>query len=75
MDHTEVMNENGYEEEKICIIRDIYERRPPDCEACRLRDICDRNLTEEQLDLVLDQINRNIYRREYWEDNEAELYE
>ena len=54
--------------EVICIIRDIYEINAPECENCVLRKVCNTQLTEEQLDLVLERINRNIFRREFYED-------
>lgn len=54
--------------EIICIIRDIYEMNAPECEHCVLRKVCNTPLTEEKLDMVLERINRNIFRREFYED-------
>lgn len=54
--------------EVICIIRDIYEKNAPECENCALRKVCNTPLSEDELDVVLDRINRNIYRREFYED-------
>ena len=42
---------------------------------CPLRAVCgDRSLTEEQIDRVVARLNKLMYRRDYWEENE-ELYE
>ena len=54
--------------EYICIIRDIYEMNAPDCEHCALRRVCNTPLSEDDLDKVLGRINRNIFRREFYED-------
>ena len=70
-----IMANDGDFDEKICIIRDIYERHQPKCEKCPLRAVCgDRSLTEEQIDRVVARLNKLMYRRDYWEENE-ELYE
>lgn len=55
-------------ERAVCIIREYYEVNPPPCEKCGLRRVCQSNLTEEQIDRVRERINRNMYRREFWED-------
>lgn len=54
--------------ETVCIIRDLYERNAPLCNVCGLRRICCQPLTEEQLDLVRDKIDRQLYRAEFWEE-------
>ena len=54
--------------EQICIIADLYERRAPECARCVLRKVCNTPMSEDQLELVLDKINHNIARREYFED-------
>lgn len=53
--------------EIICIVRDIYEINPPECEKCVLRKVCNMKLSEIQLDAVIDRINRNIFTREFYE--------
>ena len=54
--------------EQVCIIRDLYERRAPECAKCGLRKVCNTPMPEDELERVLDQINHNIARREYFED-------
>ena len=53
---------------ELCIIREYYEQNPPECEECGLLCVCERDLTAGQVQKVLDYIDRNRYRREFWED-------
>lgn len=54
--------------EPICIIRDIYEQNAPECPVCGLRKVCNTPMTESGLERVIEQINRQRYLREYYED-------
>lgn len=54
--------------QQICIIRDIYERNAPECRRCRLRKVCTTPTSQAKLDELVEQLNRNIYRREFYED-------
>ena len=64
MSEERIMANDGDFDEKICIIRDIYERHQPKCEKCPLRAVCgDRSLTEEQIDRVLIAVQRGMYIR------------
>ena len=51
----------------LCIIREYYGQNPPECGECGLLCVCRLGLSESQVDKVLDYINRNRYRREFWE--------
>ena len=75
MQKPKTIEHEPYSDEKLCIIRDIFEIYPPECEQCGLRRVCEHELTEERLERVIDQIRRQINRREFWEEYGEELYD
>lgn len=68
--HTYYEDENG-----LCIIRDIYDREPPQCARCGLRNVCKHDLTMDAIERVMAKIDQQIARGEFWEDYEEELYD
>ena len=68
--HTYYEDENG-----ICIIRDIYARRQPECTICGLREVCKHDLTLDAIERVIDRIDRQSARGEFWENYGADLFD
>lgn len=62
--------------EQLCIMRDIYERIPPECHKCAFRRICEEPRSDEALSKVLDRVERLMYRAEFFEQmEELEYYD
>ena len=74
MQEPQIIEHEPYFEEKNCVIREYFSSKPPQCARCRLRPECERDMTEEERDVMLDGIRRQRYRREFWEAYEEDLY-
>ena len=68
--HTYYNDDDG-----LCIIRDIYDREPPACARCGLREVCKHDLAATIVERVMAKIDKQIERREFWEEYGEELYE
>lgn len=56
--------------EQLCIMRDIYERIPPECYECGFRRVCEEPRSEEALSKVFDRVERLMHRAEFFEQME-----
>lgn len=63
------------DEDGLCIIRDIYDREPPKCARCGLREVCKHDLTIDDINRVMAKIDKQIERQEFWEEYGEELYD
>ena len=60
--------------ELYCVIRDLYEQNPPECNECGLLRFCERPRSAEDIDKLQVRVGRNAHRREFFEQMEDDGY-
>ena len=73
-DERQFLSEIERDGEQICIIRDIYERIPPECERCGLRRFCESPRSDDDINKLMVHIERNIFRRDFFDQMEEDGY-
>lgn len=68
------LSEISRDGEQICIVRDLYETNPPECRICRLRRFCEEQRSDDEIDELTGQLNREAFHREFNEMMEDEGY-
>lgn len=60
--------------EQLCVIRDLYDKIPPECQRCGLLRFCEEPRTDDDIESLMIQIGRNQYRNEFFEIAEEDGY-
>lgn len=60
--------------EQLCVIRDIYEKIPPECHQCGLLRFCESQRSDADIESLMIRIGRNEYRNEFFQVAEEDGY-
>lgn len=69
---------NGYDkngDERVCIPRDYFGANNVKCEKCGLRWLCFDSVSQDAVDIIVEQIRKRQDTSLFWEEYEEELYE
>lgn len=73
-DERQFLSEIERDGEQVCIIRNLYERIPPECMKCGLLRFCESPRSDEDISKLMVQIGRNGFRRDFFDQMEEDGY-
>lgn len=73
-DERQFLSEIYRDGEQYCIIRDLFERIPPECNKCGLLRFCEEPRSNDDIESLLIRVGRNMYRNEFFEIAEEDGY-
>ena len=60
--------------EQYCVIRDLFEKIPPECNKCGLLRFCENPRSNDDIANLVISVGRNLYRRDFFEIAEEDGY-